>query len=267
MKRRGRLGARLYLALVLLLMYLPVFVVILYSFNANPGRQPIAFTGFSLRNYAALFQDTRGLVESLKTSLVLALMSVSAAIVIGTLGAVGMARRKFRFRGALETVTVLPVMIPEIIRAVAFMALFTLAGLRFGMGTLVLAHISFCTPYVYLLVKGRLAGMDADLEAAARDLGASPARAFVSVTLPLILPGVLSGAMLAFAMSLDDFVISFFVTGSNVNPLPLRIYSSVKAGVSLQVNALCTLMLVFVFIVAGVGLFRPTRRKKTEVLK
>ena len=267
MMRRKKLGARLYLALVLLLMYLPVFVVILYSFNANSGRQPIAFTGFSLRNYAELFRDTRGLVESLKTSLTLAAMSVSAAVVIGTLGAVGMARQRFRLSGALETVTVLPVMIPEIILAVAFMALFTAAGLRFGMGTLVLAHITFCTPYVYLLVKGRLDGMDVDLEAAARDLGARPAQAFLTVTLPQILPGVLSGAMLAFAMSLDDFVISFFVTGSNVNPLPLRIYSSVKTGVSLQVNALCTLMLVFVFIVAGFGLFRPVRKKVTEVSK
>ena len=156
----------------------------------------------------------------------------------------------------------LPVMIPEIILAVAFMALFSAAGLRFGMGTLVLAHVTFCTPYIYLLVKGRLAGMDLNLESAARDLGAGPARAFLSVTLPLILPGVLSGAMLAFAMSLDDFVISFFVTGSNVTPLPLRIYSSVKAGVSLQVNALCTLMLLFVFVVAGIALLRPGRKNK-----
>lgn len=265
--RRRNLGAKLYLALVLLLMYLPVIVVVVYSFNSNAGRQPIPFTGFSLKNYAALFRDTRGLVASLKTSLALALMSCGASIVIGTLGAVGMARRKFRLAGVLETVTVLPVMIPEIILAVAFMALFAAAGLRFGMGTLVLAHITFCTPYIYLLVKGRLAGMDINLEAAARDLGASPARAFLSVTLPQILPGVFSGAMLAFAMSLDDFVISFFVTGSNVNPLPLRIYSSVKAGVSLQVNALCTLMLVFVFIVAGIGLLRPARRNKTEVSK
>ena len=128
--------------------------------------------------------------------------------------------------------------------------------------TLVLAHVTFCTPYIYLLVKGRLAGMDLNLEAAARDLGAGPAKAFLSVTLPLILPGVLSGAMLAFAMSLDDFVISFFVTGSNVTPLPLRIYSSVKSGVSLQVNALCTLMLLFVFAVAGIALLRPGRKNK-----
>ena len=153
-------------------------------------------------------------------------------------------------------------MVPEIILGMAFLAVFTAVGLKFGMGTLILAHVTFCTPYIFIIVKGRLAGMDPSLEEASRDLGASPARTFLEITLPLIMPGVLSGVMLAFAMSLDDFVISFFVTGSNVTPLPLRIYSSVKAGVSLQVNALCTLMLLFVFVVAGVALLRPGRKNK-----
>ena len=265
MGKKRSIGAGIYLALVLTLVYLPMIVVIVYSFNANASRLPNAFTGFSLQYYRALFRDTKGLLGSLLTSLKLAGLSCGAAMVIGTLGAVGMAKKKLRFSGFLETVTMLPVMIPEIILAVAFLALFTAAGMKLGMGTLVLAHITFCTPYIFMLVKGRLAGMDANLEAAARDLGASPARAFFTVTLPLIVPGVFSGAMLAFAMSLDDFVISFFVTGSNVNPLPLKIYSSVKTGVSLQVNALCTLMLVFVFVVVGVVIFRPARKKKMEV--
>lgn len=267
MKRKRNVGAGLYLALVLMLMYLPMVVVAVYSFNANASRLPTAFTGFSLQYYRALFRDTRGLLEALKTSLALAGMSCSAAIVIGTLGALGMARRQSRLAGLLETITVLPVMIPEIILAVAFLALFTAAGMKLGMGTLVLAHTTFCTPYIFLLVKGRLADMDTNLESAARDLGAGPVKTFFTVTLPQILPGVLSGAMLAFAMSMDDFVISFFVTGSNVNPLPLVIYSSVKTGVSPQVNALCTLMLLFVFIVLGAGLFRPARRKNMEVSK
>ena len=267
MKRKRNVGAGLYLALVLILMYLPMGVVAVYSFNANASRLPTAFTGFSLQYYRALFRDTRGLLEALKTSLALSGMSCSAAIVIGTLGALGMERRQSRLAGLLETITVLPVMIPEIILAVAFLALFTAAGMKLVMGTLVLAHTTFCTPYIFLLVKGRLADMDTNLESAARDLGAGPVKTFFTVTLPQILPGVLSGAMLAFAMSMDDFVISFFVTGSNVNPLPLVIYSSVKTGVSPQVNALCTLMLLFVFIVLGAGLFRPARRKNMEVSK
>lgn len=264
MKQVKNIGARVYLALVLMLMYLPVIVVAIYSFNGNTSRLPNAFTGFSTIHYQSLFKDTLGLLDNLKTSLLLALLSCSAAIIIGTFGAVGMAKRKGRLAAQLETLAMLPVMIPEIILGVAFLALFTAAGLKFGMGTLVLAHTTFCTPYVYMLVKGRLAGMNENLEAASRDLGATPLQAFVSVTLPSILPGVLSGAMLAFAMSMDDFVISFFVTGSNVNPLPLKIYSSVKTGVSLQVNALCTLMLVAVFIIAGMLILLPARKKNKE---
>jgi len=265
MKKVKSIGAKLYLVLVLLLMYLPVIAVAVYSFNGNTSRLPNAWAGFSTIHYQNLFKDTLGLMSNLKTSLVLALLSCSAAMVIGTLGAVGMARRKMKFSGQIETLAMLPVMIPEIILGVAFLALFTAAGLKFGMGTLVLAHTTFCTPYIYMLVKGRLAGMDENLEHASRDLGASPVQTFFRVTLPLIMPGVLSGTMLAFAMSMDDFVISFFVTGSNVNPLPLKIYSSVKTGVSLQVNALCTLMLVAVFIIAGLSIVLPARKNNKKV--
>lgn len=247
-KRRKSPWAPLYMTLVLILLYLPIVVVVLYSFNANTSRYPNEFTGFSLQFYRALFKDTKGLLGALKTSLVLAVSSCGISMVIGTLGAVGMARRKFRGQGAVETLSMLPIMVPEIILGMAFLAVFTAVGLRFGMGTLILAHVSFCTPYIFIIVKGRLAGMDPSLEEASRDLGASPARTFFEITLPLIMPGVLSGVMLAFAMSLDDFVISFFVTGATTMTLPLKIYSSVKTGVSLQVNALCTLILAVVAI-------------------
>ena len=240
MKRRRSPWAPLYLTLVLVLMYLPIAVVVLYSFNANASRYPNEFIGFSLQYYRALFRDTKGLLAALKSSLILAACSCGISMVIGTLGAVGMSRRKFRGQGALETLALLPIMIPEIILG---MAVFTAVGLRFGMLTLILAHVTFCTPYIFIIVQGRLAGMDPSLAEASQDLGASPARTFREITLPLILPGVLSGVMLAFAMSLDDFVISFFVTGATTTTLPLKVYSSVKTGVSLQVNALCTLTL------------------------
>lgn len=230
-------------------MYLPIIVVVLYSFNANTSRYPNEFTGFSLQFYRALFQDTRGLLAALKNSLILAGLSCGISMVIGTLGAVGMARRKFRMQGFLENLSILPIMVPEIILGMAFLAVFTAVGLQFGMLTLVLAHVTFCTPYVFIIVKGRLSGMDPSLAEASRDLGASPARTFFEITLPLIMPAVFSGVTLAFAMSMDDFVISFFVTGATTTTLPLRIYSSVKTGVSLQVNALCTLMLAVVAIV------------------
>ena len=237
------------MTLVLILMYLPIAVVVLYSFNANTSRFPTAFTGFSLQHYRGLLRDTKGLVTALKSSLILALCSCGISMVIGTLGAVGMTRRKFRGQGSIENLALLPIMVPEIILGMAFLAVFTAVGLRFGMLTLVLAHVTFCTPYIFIVVKGRLVGMDPSLAEASRDLGASPARTFFEITLPLIMPGVLSGAMLAFAMSLDDFVISFFVNGATTTTLPIKIYSSVKTGVSLQVNALCTLTLAVVAIV------------------
>lgn len=248
MKKRKSPWAPLYLTLVLVLMYLPIVVVVLYSFNNNPSRFPNQFTGFTLKHYQGLLRDTKGLVAALRSSLILALCSCGISMVIGTLGAVGMTRRKFRGQGAVETLAMLPIMVPEIILGMAFLAVFTAVGLKFGMLTLVLAHVTFCTPYIFIIVKGRLVGMDPSLTEASRDLGASPARTFFEITLPLIMPGVLSGVMLAFAMSLDDFVISFFVTGATTTTLPLQIYSSVKTGVSLQVNALCTLTLVVVAI-------------------
>ena len=260
-RKRKSPWAPLYLTLVLILLYLPIVVVVLYSFNANASRYPNEFTGFSLQYYKALFRDTKGLLRALKTSLILAACSCGASMVIGTLGAVGMARRKFRGQGALETLAILPIMVPEIILGMAFLAVFTAVGLKFGMGTLILAHVTFCTPYIFIIVKGRLAGMDPSLAEASRDLGATPVRTFFEITLPLILPGVLSGVMLAFAMSLDDFVISFFVTGATTTTLPMKIYSSVKTGVSLQVNALCTLMLVFVAVVMAVKTLVVDRRK------
>lgn len=248
LKKRKSVWGPLYLTIMLVLMYLPIVVVVLYSFNGNTSRFPNEFTGFSLRNYQALMKDTKGLVSALKNSLILAGISCGISMVIGTLGAVGMAGKKFRAQGMFENMAILPIMVPEIILGMAFLAVFTAVGFRFGMLTLVLSHVTFCTPYIFIIVKGRLTGMDPALAEASRDLGATPARTFFEITLPLIIPAVLSGVMLAFAMSMDDFVISFFVTGATTTTLPLKIYSSVKTGVSLQVNALCTLMLAAVAI-------------------
>ncbi len=263
-KRRKSLWAPLYLTLVLIFLYLPIIVVVLYSFNANASRYPTEFTGFSLQYYRALFKDTKGLLDALKTSLILAVCSCGISMVIGTLGAVGMSRSHFRGQGALETLSILPIMVPEIILGMAFLAVFTAVGLHFGMLTLILAHVTFCTPYIFIIVKGRLVGLDPSLAEASRDLGASQMRTFFEITLPLIMPGVLSGVALAFAMSMDDFVISFFVNVATTTTLPIKIYSSVKTGVSLQVNALCTLMLAFVAIVVAVQQLISARRKRMK---
>lgn len=263
MKKRSA-WAPIYMALVLILMYLPILVVVLYSFNGNSSRNAaITFEGFSLQWYEGLFSPAKGYRDALLTSLRIALMSVSASALLGTLGAVGLLRRQARKSllgragGAtlslFEQITMLPIMIPEIILGIALLALFTALGLPFGELTLVLSHISFCVPYIFITVKSRLSTLDPALHEAARDLGASPGRAFLTVTLPLITPGVISGSLLAFAMSMDDFVISFFVNGAQTTTLPLKVYSSVKVGVTPAVNALCTVMLGAAFLLFALG--------------
>lgn len=260
MKKR-RIFGPLYVILTLLVMYLPVAVVVVYSFNASKYG---VWTGFTLDWYKKLASN-RALLTSLGNSLLLAAMSVFSAAVIGTLGALGMARSRFRAKGLLENVTLMPMMIPEIILGMAYLSTFTFMGLKFGMGTLVLAHTTFCVPYILVNVQSRLAGMDPALAEAARDLGASPLRAFWDVTLPLIMPAVLSGSLLAAAMSMDDVVISFFVTGTGVNTLPVQVYSLLKVGISPDVNALCTVMLgVLLLGVAVFGVIRHIHGKSTE---
>lgn len=249
---KRRIFSPIYLTLVLILLYLPIVIVVLYAFNANTSRFTFNFTGFSLQYFEALLRDTKGLVAALMNSLEIAVYSCLGALVLGVTGALGMAHAKFKGQGMIESLALLPVMIPEIILAIAYMAMFRVAGFESDMVKIVITHITFCVPYIYLVVKARLVGMDPSLTEAARDLGASPARAFFSVTVPLIMPGILSGMLLAFAMSMDDFVITFFVRDT-METLPTKIYSSVKLGVSLQVNALSTVMLVAVALIVGVS--------------
>ena len=259
MKKNGA-GAKIYLALMLVLMYLPIVTVALFSFNASTARTPTVFTGFTLRWYGELFSDKRGFGEALQNTLLVGLFSVVLSTLLGTLGAIGQVRSFARKKGLAQTaagivenIVILPIMVPEIILGVAFLLLFSAMGLPSGMLTLVLAHTTFCVPYVYLLVKSRLATIGEEYVLAARDLGASPMRALSTVTLSLLRPAIFSGALLALAMSLDDFVISFFVAGADTTTLPLKVYSSVRYGVSPQINALCTMMLLAVFVLVGMS--------------
>ncbi len=250
MKKKRLRFASIYQAALLLLMYLPIVVVVVYSFHAS--KSTIRWQGWSLDWYRKL-AGNRGLLEALKNSLILAGLSSGAAGVIGTLGAVGMARVSWRSKGAVEYISTLPIMIPEIILGMVFMAFFAAVGLPFGMVTLVLGHTSFCIPYVFMMVKSSLVGLDKSLGEAAKDLGASEIRVFFDITLPLIMPAVLSGMLLAFAMSLDDVVISIFVTGARTNTLPIRIYTQLKSGVTPEINALCTIMLAVTFVMVGLS--------------
>ncbi|MFR5600846.1 MAG: ABC transporter permease [Lachnospiraceae bacterium] len=246
MKKRKIRFSAVYQAMLLLLMYLPIVVVVAYSFNVS--RNTTVWTGVTLDWYRKM-AGNRALLEALRNSLVLAVLSSGAAGIIGTLGAVGMARVEWKTKGLVEYVSTLPIMVPEIILGMVFMAFFAMLGLPFGMVTLVLGHTTFCIPYVFMMVKASLVGIDKSLVEAAKDLGASERRAFWDVTLPLILPAVVSGMLLAFAMSLDDVVISIFVTGAKTNTLPIHIYTQLKSGVTPEINALCTIMLVVTFVI------------------
>lgn len=256
-KKKFKLS-NLYLALVMLITYLPLLMVVVFSFNDS--KLTVGWKGFTLRWYQELFRDA-ALMEALGNSILLGVLSCLFAAVIGTLGAIGMARVHFKTKGMMEYMSTIPMIVPEIILAMAFMAFFSTLGLPFGMVTLVIAHTAFCIPYVFMMVKARLVGIDKSLEEAARDLGASPARTFWDITLPLIMPAVLSGCILAFAMSFDDVVISLFVTGPTLSTLPIKVYTQLKTGVTPEINALCTVILLVVMIGLFVYSFLTSEKK------
>ncbi len=248
-----------YVGVITAITYIPILVTVVYSFNES--KISSVWEGFSLKWYAELFQD-RDLREALINSLILAVLSCFFAVIIGTSGALGMYKKKSRLNDAVGYISMLPIMIPEIILGMVFLSVFSLMGLPFGMVTLVIAHTTFCVPYVYSMVKARLVGMDKSLEEAALDLGASGVRVFFDVTLPLIAPAIWSGVMLAFAMSFDDVVISIFVTGPRVNTLPVKIYTKLKTGVTPEINALATLMLaITILLLIGAHLIGKKKNK------
>ena len=258
MKKKYSKLSGFYLGLIFVLMYLPIAVVYVFSFNES--KLPVRFTGFSLKWYQELFQD-RDLIQALKNSLILAVSSCGLSAVIGTLGAVGLSRIHWKTKGMMEYISILPLMIPEIILGMVLMAFFYMLNLPFGMLTLLIGHTVFCVPYILMEVKARLVGMDPSLEEAARALGAGSIRAFWDITLPLIMPAVISGSLLAFAMSMDDVVISIFDTGPRVSTLPIKVYTQMKTGVTPEINALCTIMLGVILLVLAVYLIAGKRGK------
>lgn len=248
----------LFLVLVLLYTYVPILLVVLYSFNA--GRLSSSWEGFSLHWYRELMRD-RAIFAALRNSVVLATLSSLAAAIIGTLGAVGITRSKLRTNGAVEYISTLPIMIPEIILGMVFLVFFSLIGIPFGMVALVIGHTVFCIPYIFMMVKARLANMDKSYVEAARDLGAGELRAFLDITFPLMRPAIVSGMLISFAMSMDDVIISMFLSNVNTNTLPIRIYSQLKTGVTPKTNALCALLFGFTLLLGLLSLWIGRARK------
>lgn len=233
---------RVYLALVYGMIYTPILVLVVFSFN--DARTGYRWGGFSLRWYDALFSN-HAMVQAMWNSLWLALAAATVSTIIGALTALALHRYRFRGKRALKGMLFIVMMSPEIVLAISLLGLFMMIGLQLGFISLLLAHVTFCLPFVVITVMARLSGYDERLPEAARDLGASDFTMTRTVLLPAIMPALLAGWLLGFTLSLDDVVVSTFVSGPSYEILPLRIYSMVRVGLKPEVNALGTLLLVF----------------------
>ncbi|APC39385.1 ABC transporter permease [Clostridium estertheticum] len=250
---------RTYIFCIFAFLYVPIAIIIMYSFNA--AKSNVVFSGFTLDWYTKLFTDD-DVITALVNSLTIATLSTIISAIIGTLGAIGLKRHNFKGKGIISLLVYIPIVIPEIIMGVSLLILFSTLQIDLGIFTLVLAHTTFCTPFVFINVKSRLAGLDLSIEDAAMDLGASKLTVFRTITFPMILPAVLSGAMLAFALSLDDIIINIFLSGPASTTLPIKIFSMLKFGLSPEINALCTIMLVTTFAVLILSQVIKIRREK-----
>ncbi len=268
--RRG-LGAALGLwsGLLYFFLYAPLVVVAVFSFNA--ARFGAGWRGFTLEWYRVLWEHPPAL-EAARVSLVLGAVSTALATVLGTLLGLGLSRHGFPGRRLVSWLMYVPVVTPDIVMAVGLLLFYALVrewtGLfELGLPTMILAHVTFQIPFVAVVVRARRAGLDPVLEEAARDLGAGPGQTFWRVTLPLIWPGVLAGALLAFTLSLDDFVVSFFTTGPGATTLPILIYASVKRGLTPDINALSTLLILASILgtTAVLGLQRVDNTQRRQI--
>ncbi|MFM8176971.1 MAG: ABC transporter permease [Candidatus Limnocylindrus sp.] len=247
-----------YAALALVYLLLPIFMVALFSFNDPVGRSNYSWAAFTLDNWLTLFRDPT-LVKAVGTSLRIALVSTVVATTIGTLMAMALVRYRFRFRKAIDLFVFLPLATPEIVLGASLLTLFVTLQIPLGELTLILAHVMFNVSYVVVTMKARLSGFDMRLEEAAADLGATPWQTFWRVTFPLILPGIAASAVLAFGLSLDDFVITRFNAGQ-VQTFPVYIYLKVQKGIPPQVNAFATLFFVATVSLVAIGALLQRRR-------
>jgi spermidine/putrescine transport system permease protein len=241
-RKPGRYALVVISLLIFAFLYVPILVLILFSFNS--ARSGAVWQGFSLVWYQRMFGNAR-IIEAAATSLLIAVLSTLGAVVIGTLMAMAMERYQFKGKAGWDGLLYMPVIIPEIVAGISLLLFFAAAGIERGLFTLVVSHIAFSMPFVYLTVRARLADFDRSIEEAAKDLGANEWVTFRRITLPLLMPGVISGALLAFTLSLDDFVISFFVNGKGWQTLPVYIWGQIRKGITPEINAISTVMLVF----------------------
>ena len=259
----SRLLLPVYTALAVGYLFLPIAVMMIFSFNNPRGRQNITWQGFTIENYFDVWHrpDITGPMTS---SLVVAVVATLAATVLGTLIGLALTRYEFRGRGPLNLLIYVPMATPEVIMGASLLSLWVSAGVQRGLLTIVIAHIMFNISYVVVTVRARIAGFNRSLEEAAMDLGADEWTTFRKVTLPLIFPGILAAAMLAFALSIDDYVITVFVSGQT-RTFPLWVYGASRFGVPPEVNVLGTLIFVVAFVLIVAQLLWARRRRSIEV--
>ena len=265
-------ASRIYTAIIFLFLFAPIAILLVFSFNESKSLS--VFSGFSLKWYRELLHDGATL-ESVRNTLILAVSAMVVSTIMGTAAAVGIQKLRSKWlRSALNTATDIPMTNPDIITGISLMLMFVFAGRIFGWAnslsfwTMLIAHITFCLPYVILQVLPRLRQMDPSLPEAAQDLGCTPLKAFLKVTLPEIMPGIVTGAIMAFTMSLDDFVISYFTSGAGFQTLPIRIYNMTKKTVTPKMYALATIIFFVILALLLISNLSDTgkskQNKKTE---
>ncbi len=260
MKKKTSVGSKIILTLTMLFFYLPILYIIIFSFNDS--RSLTKFGGFSLRWYEKMFADST-MMEAVLYTVIIAVIATVVATVVGTITAIGLSKSRKVVQKMVERINDLPVMNPDIVTAISLLMFFSVLTVKKGFGTLLIAHIMFCIPYVMLSVTPKLRSLDPNLIDAAMDLGATPFQALTKVIVPQIKPGIVSGALIAFTMSFDDFVISYFTTGNGVNNISILVYTMSKR-VNPSINALSTIVILLITLVLGIVNIVPIVREKRE---
>ena len=259
--RHNKFFDNICLLIVFMFLFLPICVLIVFSFNTS--KLNIMFEGFTLKWYYELFKNPI-LLEALWNTLLVAVISTLISVIIGTISAYALKKFDFPFKKFINELLYIPVVIPEIVLGISLLCIYSLLKIELGMFTLILSHVAFSIPFVIINVNSVLDTMNPNLEEAASDLGASKIKTFFKVVIPSLIPGILSGAQLAFTLSLDDVVISYFTAGPESNTLPLQVFAMIKTGVTPDVNAMITIMLLIIFVTLFISMSISLRRIRKE---
>lgn len=260
MKKSNKIMSKLYMGILLAFFYAPIIYTVIFSFNDS--KSLTKFTGFSLKWYDKMFSD-RLMTEAIINTIIIAILATIISTIVGTIASIGLSKSKRIVKAVVEQINDLPIMNPEIVTAIGLLMFFTSLSIRKGFLTLLIAHIMFCTPYVMLSIGPKLRSLDPNLADAALDLGATPWQALIKVIVPQLMPGIISGALIAFTMSFDDFIISYFVTGNGVSNISIIVYTMSKR-INPSINALSTIIIVVITIILLLVNIIPILKERKE---